>query len=442
MIQVGRAILRWALILLAFLQPLLLDWTTRAAGQAPDASRVRLITLAFFVALLWLGLALTGGFAWRSHPLRWHLVGWALAIVAATLFSVAPDLSLFGLHSWHDGAVTLLLYVALLLALPAALGQQTISPRGLLGAWLGAALINGLVTELARRGIDPLALGTGSFMGNPDILAPYLVVPLVGSCAFLIWTFVGRWGQVLAGLNVVIWTWLLATTMVRGAWLGAAIVLGPLLLYLLIRGPRRGRTLVALALVVATVGLRLGVDPLFATRLHSVREESAASLQFGVQSSAAGAQGDAALLTDYSAVQRIWIWQGAWRVFLQRPLLGWGPDTLFLSFRHVQPPLGIMDPRMVQKAHNDYLEWLATHGIVGLGAYLAVLLGWMIMLVRRARSGTLAPWQAAVAVGLMASFAALTVEIANVRTMPSLMLLLGLTLAERKSGERTETAAA
>jgi O-antigen ligase len=60
------------------------------------------------------------------------------------------------------------------------------------------------------------------------------------------------------------------------------------------------------------------------------------------------------------------LWPIAWKLFLQRPVSGWGADTFRLRYAAQLPP-GRWDPRL--HANNLYLELLATAGLLGLGAW-------------------------------------------------------------------------
>jgi O-antigen ligase len=66
--------------------------------------------------------------------------------------------------------------------------------------------------------------------------------------------------------------------------------------------------------------------------------------------------------------------RGTWRIFLDNPWLGTGLGTLQTVF----PPYETLyDGRIVNHAHNDYLEALAETGIVG-GLYCALYLGLLL----------------------------------------------------------------
>src|SRR5215471_14339044 len=67
--------------------------------------------------------------------------------------------------------------------------------------------------------------------------------------------------------------------------------------------------------------------------------------------------------------------EGTWRLFLDHPLLGTGLGTLEMVF----PPYdSLYDGKVVNHAHNDYLEALAETGVVG-GLCCALFLGFIVL---------------------------------------------------------------
>ncbi|MEK7746235.1 MAG: O-antigen ligase family protein, partial [Elusimicrobiota bacterium] len=81
-------------------------------------------------------------------------------------------------------------------------------------------------------------------------------------------------------------------------------------------------------------------------------------------------------LTPASDAQRPMVWKAAWTAFLRHPLLGTGPDTFEAAFRRhrsVEYVKLMGSERFQAHAHNDVLQALATTGLAGAGAYLALL---------------------------------------------------------------------
>lgn len=77
---------------------------------------------------------------------------------------------------------------------------------------------------------------------------------------------------------------------------------------------------------------------------------------------------------------RLVVWQGALDIFKQNPLFGTGVETFAYAYYKVKPLehnlLSEWD-YLYNKAHNEYLNYLATTGLFGLGTYL-LFIGWFI----------------------------------------------------------------
>ena len=78
------------------------------------------------------------------------------------------------------------------------------------------------------------------------------------------------------------------------------------------------------------------------------------------------------------------IWKATWRMFLAHPLLGAGMGGYWIAIPAYHDASGTMTP---QEAHNDYLELLASGGLVGFG--LGVWFG--VIVVKRTRRNLTAP---------------------------------------------------
>lgn len=71
------------------------------------------------------------------------------------------------------------------------------------------------------------------------------------------------------------------------------------------------------------------------------------------------------------------VWNGALKVFLRYPILGSGVETFAYSYYRDRPAAHNLVSEwdfLYNKAHNEFLNYLATTGIVGLSAYMALLI--------------------------------------------------------------------
>lgn len=79
---------------------------------------------------------------------------------------------------------------------------------------------------------------------------------------------------------------------------------------------------------------------------------------------------------DTSTGFRFQLWQSAWRSFLEKPVLGWGPNSIRVSQKE-QFEAGTLSASAYQfnsHAHNQYLDNMAKYGLIGLGMLLALFL--------------------------------------------------------------------
>lgn len=86
------------------------------------------------------------------------------------------------------------------------------------------------------------------------------------------------------------------------------------------------------------------------------------------------------------------VWKGALAIFRRYPLFGSGPETFAYSYYQDRP----MEHNLVSewdflynKAHNEYLNYLATTGAIGLGAYLIFCIGFLFYAGKRCNSKSL-----------------------------------------------------
>ena len=88
--------------------------------------------------------------------------------------------------------------------------------------------------------------------------------------------------------------------------------------------------------------------------------------------------------TESGDIRKI-VWNGAVSVWKKYPLLGSGVETFALSYYQGRPMEHNMTSEwnfLYNKSHNEYLNFLATTGIVGLTSYLVVILCILIFLLK------------------------------------------------------------
>lgn len=306
-----------------------------------------------------------------AHPAgRWLLL-YALTVPLSLLWSVAPQLSVFGASPRFEGALTHGLYIALALLGAQAAGSKE-GRRLLVGCMVianagvvayGLLQVAGLDPFAGLWGSDVLLGRTFSSIGQPNSLALFLVltVPFVLLAARL-QPRSRRWaGLLLFLLNVVV----LLSTVSRSAILGMAAAL--LLGMFWSRGKKRTAFtrkqwagMVACALLLAALGAY------YAAERFSVPTERGRSED-----------------------SRMIIWAGAADMVAARPL-GYGLETFgILSARHMSERLLRYESltTRVDRAHSQPLQLLLTLGPLGFLAYYGFLGTLLLALWHGRKSG-------------------------------------------------------
>ena len=94
-------------------------------------------------------------------------------------------------------------------------------------------------------------------------------------------------------------------------------------------------------------------------------------------------------ITD-SAQIRLIVWKGAIQAWLASPIFGTGVETFAFAYYAHRPAEHNMTSEwdyLYNKAHNEYLNYLTTTGIFGLGTYLAIIVIFLFITVKFIFSG-------------------------------------------------------
>ncbi|QIN80258.1 hypothetical protein GBA65_18990 [Rubrobacter marinus] len=409
-----------------------------AALSNPGAAYYTAELRAFLAASVALLVAVAGMVVFDGRPLRLPVLLPVLALLGVSalsaLFSERPAHSLYGDRG--EGLLSVAAGVLLFYALARGLASRSRLRVFLAAAVTTAALVS--VYGIAENyGFEPVSgwgnvpfadLGRSSAtIGNSLTLSGYLTLSMGAAAA--LWMGAGTrlrrlvWLLALALIGAC---WIYAES--RGALLGAALAL-PLVL---LAARRRMGTLHPLAVPVAvlvaamavavaasaafgfsTLSLRfcavlvayLAFVGAFAWLLERGRSRLALLLplillvcagaalavapgglasSFGVSRGASGDGGDISMQT------RLYIWRDTVPMILDRPLLGHGPDNFRAPSRpYISDDLraliedGRGEVRGLDRAHNHLLQVAATTGILGLAAYLWLLVSYFRNAYRR-----------------------------------------------------------
>lgn len=83
------------------------------------------------------------------------------------------------------------------------------------------------------------------------------------------------------------------------------------------------------------------------------------------------------------------VWKGALNIWKNNPIFGTGPETFayaYYNYRPIEHNNTSEWELLYNKAHNEYLNYLANTGIVGAGAYILLIGSFLIYQVRRIKN--------------------------------------------------------
>jgi len=338
---------RWYLRAGLFALPLAYSWNTYDRYIVPKLLVARLLV----VGLLFLFIArafIAQSVVVKRTPLDWPLLAFLASAVVSTLFAENQNVAVFGIYSRYDGLLTILTYAALFW-----LAVQTLEApddaRKLLWVLLAAGYVVAAiaivqsVTDSLQQGVFVPASGT---LGQKNVLGAFLA--LLCPVAYGELAAARSWGARLLAVNALTILGLaLFLSFSRSAWLGvalAAVVVG-----IGVRGP----------------GLRIAIGSAAGIVLLAAAIASLAQ--------AGGVQPQRSDLAEFGS--RPAVYRDSLKVIVSRPLLGYGPDNFGLVFPRFQTAFLGTSP--VDKAHAETLQIAASQGVVGLAAYVLLMVAFI-----------------------------------------------------------------
>jgi len=231
------------------------------------------------------------------------------------------------------------------------------SVAGFIGPYAGSSAPTGWWNALISGRFE----GT---LGNPAYVDPYLIFSMF--FAAYLWitskvegtlTALKSWGY---GVLIAILFLFFVLGQTRGAFIGLVVGVFALVLYLIFSQKGKTRKWGAVALGILVI---LGVG------LYAVRNNPA------VQNLPEGRLLQLSL-SDGTAQTRFWVWGEAWQGFLERPVLGWGPENFTPVYDKFFNPAfyapGQNNETWFDRAHSVFFDYLSETGVLGLLSYLGI----------------------------------------------------------------------
>ncbi len=338
-------------------------------------------------------------------PLDIPLLLFLGANILSTIFSMDPHTSIWGYYSRSNGGLlSLISYLLLYWAFVSNMNKSQVLTT------LKFGLLSGFIISVwgifEHFGISPsCVILRGEFnascwiqdvqsrvfatLGQPNWMAAYLSMLIFPALYFLL---EAKSKLPLAAYYILLITYYLAFTFTysRGPTLG---LIAGMLVFILLSFPRKRES------IQNIYGSRIksGMTILLSFLLINLLFGSALT-SFRLVSKFAPPPRPTINLPSNSTTQletggtesgqiRFIVWQGALEIFKHYPILGSGVETFaysYYNFRPISHNLTSEWDFLYNKAHNEYLNYLATTGIVGFGAYSIIIITFITFILRAA----------------------------------------------------------
>ncbi len=409
LVKYSEGVLEACWLLALILAPLFFDTYSARVFEPDKIAFVRSLALVTLAAWLTRAIAVAGRRptlpdlkGWWRVPLALPVAAFAVVYIIATVFSLAPEISFFGSYQRMQGTFTMFSYIVLALSVAAHLRKRAQVER-IVTTVVVTSLPIALYGLLQRNQLDPLPWGgetvdrvTGH-MGNAIFLAAYLLMAGLLALGRLTQGFRALLAQAENAVENVVKTaayvfifvidaaaiWY---TQSRGPQLGFAI--GFVFFLVLVALHYRVRWLVLGAVALGIVGAGfLGVLNVAAGPLSSICSVKGVDRLCRIAAEVEDKSGTGRvrvliwtgvvqLVTPHEPLESPTTGADPWNAI--RPLIGYGPETLHVSYNRFYPPeLGTLESRTASpdRSHNETFDALATTGLLGLIAELALFTG-------------------------------------------------------------------
>jgi len=324
--------------------------------------------------------------------------------IVSTMHSIDTNLSLWGSYDRAQGLITIAAYLGFFWIAFQYI-KSPLQAERIVDCMILASVPVVLYAFAQLFGFDPIAWETDSrssvlsTLGRSNFLGAYLgaVLPLTT------WRVVEHPSRKRRlGLSVLLFAQLsiLVASQARAALLGTTI--GMVALVLIAATSFRSRSMITVGCVIVFVGAAVLVGLHIPNR--AVAEEAVSPGADPVVASSTEAIA--------SVRTRLIIWRATIDMILNRPLLGYGPDTFGVVFPRYSPPelVHYLGPSVVvDRAHNLLLDLGATVGVFGMASYLAMVIAFLVRALR-ATLKALGSTYGALLAAICASIVATTVQ--------------------------------
>jgi O-antigen ligase/thioredoxin-like negative regulator of GroEL len=367
---------------------------------------------------------------------KWNALTISVTVFAAVslvadLVGVNPLRSLWSNFERMEGWITIVhLWMLYMVAVHTFVAENS---KKLWHAWLNTSLviagivaIYGFAQYFGWTAIHQSSSRVDASLGNSAYMAVYMLISAGFAVYLLLESRVRRAVKgfsvsVLEGVYLVAtaaFIFLLIETSTRGTILGlvGGIIVALVVYTIFGKGASKLSRKVSGGIVVALI--LLGI--LFVTYRNAPFVQKYEPLQRLASIS----------LSNTESVSRLYIWNMALTGFEQRPILGWGQENFNYVFNANYNPKMYNQEQWFDRAHNVYIDWLINGGLVGLLAYLALYVFFLLSVWK----STLSIAEKSALTGLLAGYAVHNIFVFdNLASYVLFFTLLGLGASLKKA---------
>ena len=280
-----------------------------------------------------------------NQDYKGYFIAIGLFIISMLLSALFSGDIIYGLKRWTDMWIWRFMPFVVVIFL---LNNYFDAKKVMLTGFAGITLTS---VYAVYQGLSGISRANG-FYGHPMTLGGWLCVflPLL-LIEFFERKLLGKYYW-LAGFAFCICSAGLVFNATRGAWLAVAIVSAVLLIYYMFKNKRNLAVSIIFVALISTV---LVNNPKFMHRLDTIDDFNKYQ----------------------SNTERILIWQSAWNMFKDHPILGVGLGQYTENYQQKYISPQAKEPKLGH-AHNNFLQMLAENGIVGFAGFV-IMFGYIIL---------------------------------------------------------------
>ena len=370
----------WFFAILIFFVPLILWPYTSEVFEFNKMVLVYILTS--LIVATWLTRSiLVRKFIFRRTILDIPLLVFTASQIISTILSIDPQTSLFGYYSrFNGGLFSVFCYDLLYWAFVSNIPKE--KARKLIYLFLGSATLVSIYAILEHYGIDKkvwiqdVQNRVFSTLGQPNWLAAWIV-----ALSPITWVLIINSERkpknvkfwISVGLSILFF-WTLIFTKSRSGYLGFASAALSFWTIAFWKEHFKIKRILSPFLIVSVSSLLIclisGTEytPSITQLLHHQLPANIAQPPDNGTSLETGG-------TESGTIRKI-VWTGAIQVWLHYPIFGTGVETFAYSYYMYRPTSHNLTSEwdfLYNKAHNEYLNFMANSGIVGILAYLAII---------------------------------------------------------------------